>query len=98
MLGETTVTVGELGDRTARLFFFSYVGTDADFHHFTTADGGRYRVRRSEWQNAGGFAVGGGMALYVCVKDGKVTVPDPKDMAAWVRAGRPRPPLRACLG
>jgi hypothetical protein len=76
------VSVTELGRETDHLVFFSYVGSDADFHYFTTAERKRYRVPRSEWNNALSFPPNGGMQLFMTVKDGKLTLPDDKEMAA----------------
>jgi|GEM_PF-4694889 len=76
------VTVAELGNETDHLIFFNYVGSDAEFHYFTTAESKRYKVPRSDRDNLVTFPLDGGMQLFMTVKDGKLTVPDPKEMAA----------------
>ena len=76
-----TVSIAELGEETNHLLFFSYVGSDADFHYFTTTDDKQYRVARSEWNNPAAFPTDGTMQFFVTVKDGKLTVPDPKEMS-----------------
>lgn len=76
------VSIAELGTETDHLIFFNYVGSDADFHHFTTAEGKRYKVPRAEWSNPSPFPLNGGMQLFMTVRDGKLAVPDPKEMAA----------------
>lgn len=75
------VSIAELGKETDHLVFFNYVGSDDDFHHFTTAEGKRYKVPRAEWKNPQPFPLNGGMQLFMTVRDGKLTVPDPKEMA-----------------
>jgi hypothetical protein len=75
------VTVAELGNETDHLPFFSYVGSDDELHYFRTSEGKRYKVHRSEVSNLGTFGVSDGLELFVTIKDGKVTVPDPKMMA-----------------
>ncbi len=80
------VTLRELERETAHLPFLSWVGSDKRFHYFATREGRRYRVNRSEWRlppHLGAFLPrpGDGMALFVTVKDGKVTIPDPRKMA-----------------
>jgi hypothetical protein len=74
--------VAELGSETDHLVFFNYVGSDADFHHFATAEGKRYKVSLAEWNNPRLFPLEGAMQLFMTVKDGKLTVPDPKELAA----------------
>ncbi len=76
-----TVSIAELGKETDHLLFFNYVGSDADFHYFTTADDKQYRVARSEWNNPAAFPADGTMQFFMTVKDGKLTVPDPKEMS-----------------
>jgi hypothetical protein len=76
------VSIAELGRETDHLVFFSYVGSDTEFHYFTTAEGKDFRVPFAEWTTAGAFARGTGMNLFVTVKDCKITVPDPTAMAA----------------
>ena len=80
--GPKQVSVAELGSETDHLLFFNYVGSDAEFHHFKTAEGKRYKVPLAEWNNPRPFPLEGGMQLFMTVKDGKLTVPDPNDMAA----------------
>jgi hypothetical protein len=80
--GEKQVSVAELGSETDHLVLFNYVGSDSDFHHFTTAEGKHYKVPLSEWNNPRPFPLGGGMQLFMTVKDGKLTVPDPQEMSA----------------
>jgi hypothetical protein len=75
------VSVAELGSKTDHLVFFNYVGSDADFHYFTTAEQKRYKITLAEWDNSRPFPLNGGMQLFMTVKDGKLTVPDPKEMA-----------------
>jgi hypothetical protein len=75
------VSVAELGSETDHLICFNYVGSDADFHYFTTAERKRYKVPRAEWNNPRPFPLEGGIQLFMTVKDGKLTVPDPKEMA-----------------
>jgi hypothetical protein len=79
--GVKQVTVAELGKETDHLVFFNYVGSDNDFHYFTTAEKKRYKVPRAEWANPQPSPLDGGMQLFMTVKDGKLTVPDPKEMA-----------------
>jgi hypothetical protein len=76
------VTVAELGNETDHLIFFNYVGSDAEFHYFTTAESKRYKVPRSERDNLVTFPLDGGMQLFMTVKDGNLIGPDPKEMAA----------------
>jgi hypothetical protein len=76
------VSVAELGSETGHLVFFNYLGSDADFHYFATAERKRYKVARAEWNNPVPFPLDGGMQFFMTVKDGKLTVPDPKEMAA----------------
>lgn len=80
--GPKQVNIAELGSETDHLVFFSYVGSDADFHYFTAAEDKRYKVPRAEWKNSQPLPFDGGMALFMTVKDGKLTLPDPKEMAA----------------
>ena len=75
------VTVAELGKETDHLIFFNYVGSDTEFHHFTTAESKRYKVLRSEWNTPRTFPLEGGMQLFMPVKNDKLTVPNPKEMA-----------------
>jgi hypothetical protein len=75
------VTVAELGQETDHLIYIKYVGSDTDFHYFTTAQSKRYKVPRSEWNNPRPFPRDGEMQLFMTVKDGQLTVPDPKEMA-----------------
>ena len=79
--GTAQVSVADLGTKTDHLVFFNYVGSDADFHYFTTAEGNRYKVSLAEWTIPRPFPLDGGMELFMTVKDGKLTVPDPKEMA-----------------
>jgi hypothetical protein len=76
-----TLTIAQLGKETDHLIFFSYVGSDGDFHYFTTAEGKQYQVARSEWKNPAAFPANGTMQLFMTVRDGKLTVPDPKEMS-----------------
>src|SRR5262245_27802753 len=71
---------GRTRERDA-LIFFNYVGSDVDFYYFTTAEDKRYKVARAECGNLLSVSLDGGMQLFVTAKDGKLTVPDPKDMA-----------------
>jgi hypothetical protein len=80
--GPKQVTIAELGNETGHLVFFNYVGSDADFHYFTTAEAKRYKVPRAEWNNPQPFPLDGGMQLFMTVKDGKLAIPDPKELAA----------------
>jgi hypothetical protein len=80
------VTLRELERETAHLPFLNWVGSDKRFHYFVTREGEQYRVNRSEWQLPPHMSTfmprpGQGMALFVTVKDGKITVPDPRKMA-----------------
>ena len=79
--GVKQVTVAELGKETDHLIFFKYVGSDTEFHYFTTAESKRYKVLRSEWNTPRPFPLDGGMQLFMTVKNDKLTAPDPKEMA-----------------
>jgi hypothetical protein len=76
------VSLAELEAETKHLVFFNYTGSDAQFHYFTTKEGKRYKLDRSAWQLPMAFPPDSGMQLFVTVKDGKVTVPDPKTMGS----------------
>lgn len=80
--GPRQVSMAQLGRETDHLVFFSYVGSDTEFHHFTTAEDRRYTVARAEWDNPKPFALDGGIELFVSVRDGQLTVPDPNELAA----------------
>jgi hypothetical protein len=75
------VNLGELEAATKHLLFFNYTGSDAQFHYFTTGEGKHYKLDRAAWQLPMVLPPDGGMQLFVTVKDGKVTVPDPRKMA-----------------
>ncbi len=75
------VSIEQLAKETDHLVFFSYIGSDAEFHYFKSVEGNRFKVLLSEWPNAQPFPLDGGMELFVTVKDGKLAVPDPKEMA-----------------
>jgi hypothetical protein len=81
---EAQVTLHELERETEYLPFIHWVGSDKHFHHFLTRDGKRYKVKRSEWQLPPHMAAlprfGDGVALFVKVRDGKITVPDPEQL------------------
>lgn len=77
------VTLPELEKETAGLPFFSYTGHDDAFHYFK-AGGRQYKVKRDEWElppNLPAMPPEAGAELFVRVKDGKVTVPDPKELS-----------------
>ena len=74
------VSLPELEKETAHLNFFSYTGNDQEFHYFKTSSGS-YKVKRSEWSIPLNLPpMPQGTELFVTVKDGKVTIPDPKLM------------------
>ena len=75
------VNLAELEAETKNLVFFNYTGSDSQFHYFRTKEGKRYKLDRSAWQLPMAFPPDAGMQLFVTVKEGKVTVPDPKKMA-----------------
>jgi hypothetical protein len=75
------VSVAELGRETDHLVFFRYAGSDADFYYFVTAEGQEYKVALAEWANPSPLPKGGGVRLFMTVKDGRLTVPDPREMA-----------------
>ena len=74
--------MAQLASETDHLVFFNYVGSDAEFHYFTTAERKRYKVPLAEWNNPRPFPLDGGMQLFMAVKDGKLTTPDPNEMAS----------------
>jgi hypothetical protein len=76
------VTLAELEKVTKALPFFSYTGNDEQFHYFKTPTR-LYKVTREEWPqpNMPRVAPSMGIELFVRIQDGKVTVPDPKDVA-----------------
>jgi hypothetical protein len=80
--GMKQVTLAELEEETAALAFFSYTGNDEQFHYFKTPTR-LYKVKRDEWAQPNMPKVSPelGIEVFVRVKDGKVTVPDPKDVA-----------------
>jgi hypothetical protein len=75
------VNLAELEAETKHLVFFNYTGSDSRFHYFTTREGERYKLDRSAWQLPMAFPAGAGMQLFVTVKGGKITAPDPHKMA-----------------
>jgi hypothetical protein len=75
------VSVAELEAETKHLLFFNYLGGDAQFHYFLTGEGKRYKLDRAAWALPLVHPPDAGVQLFVTVKDGKVTVPDPKKMA-----------------
>ena len=79
------VTLIELEKETDHLVFLSYVGSDEQSHYFLTPERKRYKVDRSEWQLPPHMVAvtprPGSMAVFVKIKGGKVTAPDPKKMA-----------------
>jgi hypothetical protein len=74
------LTLVELEKETAGLAFFSYTGNDQQFHYFKTPRQ-LYKVNRAEWPNTPEVLPDLGIEVFVRVKDGKVTVADPKDVA-----------------
>src|SRR5437899_2381909 len=75
------VNLAELEAETKHLVFFNYIGSDPQSHYFTTKEGKRYKLDRSAWQLPMAFPTNAGMQLFVTVKEGKVTVPDPKKLS-----------------
>jgi hypothetical protein len=75
------VSLAELEAETRHLVFFNYTGSDGRFHYFTTREGEHYQLDRSAWQLPMAFPVGAGMQLFITVKGGKLTAPDPMKMA-----------------
>ena len=85
--GPKLVSVMELGRETGHLVFFNYIGSDSDYHHFTTAEGKRYKVALGEWNTRATLQPDGKVKVFMTVKDGKLTVPDPKEMARLSEEG-----------
>jgi hypothetical protein len=78
---ERTVNVKQLAEETDHLVFFNYVGSDADFHHFTAADDKQYRIPRADLDFPGEFPATGTMRFFITVKDGVLARPDRREMA-----------------
>jgi hypothetical protein len=80
-----TVSVEQLGKETDHWIFFSYLGGKGEFDYFLTPDQKHYRVARSESKLYGRLWLDGDHGvrgqLFVTVRDGKITVPDPKVMS-----------------
>jgi hypothetical protein len=86
------VTVPELERATSQLVFFNYIGSDADFHYFTTAHGDRYKVSRPEWELPHTIPLGSGVQMFVSVRNGKLTVPDPEELEGLFQDETRQPP------
>jgi hypothetical protein len=91
------VSLLELERETSQLPVLNWVGVDKRLHYFETREGGRYRVARGEWPLPPYMATmmprpGDGVALFVTVKDGKITLPDPKKMTDMIDQGWLLPP------
>jgi len=82
------VTIAELETATKGQPFFSYSGSDDNFHYFRTLDGQRYSIERSAWDMPVPFPADGTMEVFVSIKDGEITTPNPSDM----KGVRLRPP------
>ena len=75
------VTIAELEKETSHLVFFSYVGSDEQFHYFETLERRKYKLPRADWRVPNPLTLGMGAQFFVAVKDGKITAPDPKKMS-----------------
>lgn len=83
------VTLAELERETADLVYFSFVGCDDDFDYFETPDGREYELPAAE-SNMRHRSLprllrppmppGGGMALFVKLRDGQWVPPDAEQM------------------
>src|SRR4051794_26331868 len=82
------VTLDELERATKDFAYINYCGTQGDEHRFETPAGRVYLVSRDELKALDPplftFARGEqDVRLHVRVKDGKVGVPDPQQLAEW---------------
>jgi hypothetical protein len=92
--GPKQVDLIGLGKETEHLVFFNYIGTDAEYHYFRTAEGNSYKVSRADWNTPRTFPRDAGMELFMTVKNGKLTVPDPDEMATLTEDNRLQMPYR----
>jgi hypothetical protein len=79
------VTLRELERETEHLPYVTWVGSDKRFHYFETREEKRYKVARGEWDTPSFFSSllprpDDGIGLFVTIKDGKITMPDPSKM------------------
>ena len=75
------VSLSTLEAETKQLGIISYTGSDAEFHYFQTKVGQRYKLDLSAWEMPAAFPADAGIELFVTIRDGKLTAPDPRTMA-----------------
>jgi hypothetical protein len=83
------VTLAELERETAELVYFNFTGCDDAFDYFSTPDGREFKLpaaaskmrhRALPPQLRPPMPPGGGMILFVKLKDGQWVPPDPEQM------------------
>jgi hypothetical protein len=75
------VSLSQLANETKHLVFFNYSGSDSEFHYFKTSEGKCYKLDLSEWKTPRTWTTDAGIELFVSMREGKLTVPDPKKMS-----------------
>ena len=79
------VTLAQLENATKDQLFITYQGIEGGHHRFRTEDGRFFLVDHHELHLPVAPPVDQGIGLFVKIQGGKLTVPDPKKMAAWAQ-------------